>query len=345
MTDGPRRVTLTKAERESPVGRELVDLLVVLSDDGQVTHDETNRLRAWLEVDRGVDFAACGFLYEILDTIAADGEVTDAELDTLMLGIERVLPSDVRRIARDKRRERREATRRANAAKRAAARAEAVTARELARPLYRGDFIIAGVRYSERREACEALAVDEVVVLEREPDNRHDKNAILIFDTAGNELGYVPRSEAAEMAPLIDANAFCEARVKKLLETADGITLPVILSLLRPQPAGGSVQVERSLQQSSKRVPLAVSSRPAPVSPAPPAESPEARQPPTDAPQIARLQEHSSERPSSQAIRPLRELLADPAVETRAHRGCLTVVAMGCLMGLIIGMLILAATG
>ena len=96
-----RKVTLTKAERESPPGRELIAMLLDLSDDGQVTREEMNRLREWLEVDRGIDVAACAFLYEIVDTIAADGEITDDELDSLMPAIERVLPIDARNIAPD----------------------------------------------------------------------------------------------------------------------------------------------------------------------------------------------------------------------------------------------------
>jgi hypothetical protein len=256
-----------------------------------------------------VDFAACGFLYEILDTIAEDGEITDAELDTLMLGIERVLPNDVRRIARDKRRARREALRQANAAKQAALRAEGAAAREiaaaarkLARPLHRGNFIIAGVRYSERREACEALNVADHVVFEREPDNRHDRNAILIFDTAGNELGYVPRFDAGEMAPLIDAGAFCEGSVAKLLtKTASGITLPVIASVLRRQPASGSAPIPR------------------------------------------RHRPERSETPSSAPLRPASELFVPVPIEQprQARRGCLTVLAFYFFMAVMIGVLIL----
>lgn len=80
-----RRVTLSKAQRATPAGGELVELLTELSDDGIVTRDEMTRLRVWLEVDRNVDFAARGLLYEVIDTIAADGAITEVELDTLAL--------------------------------------------------------------------------------------------------------------------------------------------------------------------------------------------------------------------------------------------------------------------
>ena len=93
----PRRVTLTKAQRATPAGIELIALLTELSDDGVVTRDELARLRAWLEVDRGLDFAACPFLYKVIDTISGDGEITEDELDTLASAIERVLPPEIRK--------------------------------------------------------------------------------------------------------------------------------------------------------------------------------------------------------------------------------------------------------
>ena len=95
MPDERRRVTLTKAQCESPVARDLIVLLTELSADGVVSRDELQQLRAWLEVDRGVDFPALSFLYETIDQISADGEITEDELDLLALAIERVLPKDV----------------------------------------------------------------------------------------------------------------------------------------------------------------------------------------------------------------------------------------------------------
>ena len=73
------------------------------------TRGELARLRAWLEVDRGVDFAACPFLYEVIDTITGDGEITDDELDTLASAIERVLPPEIRKHAAERRKQQRTA--------------------------------------------------------------------------------------------------------------------------------------------------------------------------------------------------------------------------------------------
>jgi hypothetical protein len=49
MTEERRRVTITKAECATPQGHELVQLPTELSSDGNVSRDEMNVLRRWLE--------------------------------------------------------------------------------------------------------------------------------------------------------------------------------------------------------------------------------------------------------------------------------------------------------
>lgn len=242
MSERLRRVTLTKAQRSTPAGAELIALLAELSDDGIVTRDEMTRLKAWLEVDRGIEFEACAFLYEVVDTIAADGEITEAELDSLALAIERVLPPETRKAVADQRKARLRALREQSVRKRAEARqqerAAKLALREQTRVLHRGNFIVAGSRRSaERRDACELLEEGESVVLEREPDNRHDGNAILVLTAGGDELGYVPRDDAKQMAPLMDEGCFVHAEITKLLtETRAGIPLPIVASTIRRTP-------------------------------------------------------------------------------------------------------------
>jgi hypothetical protein len=266
MSDESRRVTLSKAHRGTPAGRELIELLTELSADGQVTREEMERLRAWLEVDRGVDFPACGFLYEVVETISRDGAITEEELDSLALAIERVLPPDVRLIATLKRKERRAVRRRESATKRAADRAERIEARERAKPLHRGDFIIAGARRSaERREGCESLDVGDTVILEREPDNAHDDNAILVLTDDGTELGYVPRQDARQMAPLLDSGADVKATIKKLLQTDEGHVLPVVISTILQGDHFGAASVEPGSHPQPRQPSWDFAQPPAPV--------------------------------------------------------------------------------
>jgi len=206
-----------------------------------VSRDELQRLRAWLEVDRGVDFPALSFLYETIDQISADGEITEDELDLLALAIERVLPKDVREVAATKRKEarqlRRVAQREVARQTMIAQRAEKRTVRDAAQAregiLYRADFAVRGAfRFAARREECERLIVGDAVTLEREP-NAHDPNAVLVFGERDCELGYVPREEARTMAPLLDARADAEAKIHRLWETPDGHVVPILVATLR----------------------------------------------------------------------------------------------------------------
>jgi hypothetical protein len=236
-------VTLSKAHRETSAGQELIKLLTELSADGNVSRDELGRLRSWLEIDRGVDFPALPFLYETIEQISSDGEITEDELDRLALAIERVLPKDIRLAAAAKRKEARDARfvakREAQRQTQIAARAERRAARDAARAqvgiLHETDFPVRGaMRSEERRQACDRLAEGDSVKLEREPDNAHDANAILVIGPDDCELGYVPREDACDIAPLLDAGAEAEATVRRLWETPDtGYVVPMVLVKVR----------------------------------------------------------------------------------------------------------------
>ena len=237
-----QRVTLTKAHCETPAGHELIELLAELSADGNVTREEMERLCAWLEVDRGVDFPALPFLYETIDQISADGEISEEELDRLAQAIERVLPKELRAAAATKRKAARDAKRSAQRESRRQSMIADRTQRRAARTAalartgvrYRAEFAIRGAfRFSERREACERLIDGDAVTLEREPENRHDPNAILVLGENDCELGYVPGEKAVGMAPLLDAGADAAAVVSRIWETPEGQVVPILVATLR----------------------------------------------------------------------------------------------------------------
>ena len=264
-----RQVTLSKADRDTPVGRELITLLVELSDDGNVSRDEMTRLRSWLEIDHGVDFPCLAFLHETIEHISSDGEVTEDELDRLALAIERVLPRDVRMEAIAKRRqvrtEQREKRRQSLAAQQAAARATREAERMRAKVLHRADFPVRGAfRFEERREACQRLEEDDSVRLEREPDNAHDSNAILVLSEDDSELGYVPREEARAMARLLDQGAEAEARVRRLWETPNGEVVPIVAAKIRRGDAEASISGVRPTSRQAREKRTSNSSKRAP---------------------------------------------------------------------------------
>jgi hypothetical protein len=200
---------------------------VELSADGVISRDELNRLRGWLEIDHGVDVPALPFLHETIEQISSDGEVTEDELDQLALAIERVLPKDIRLAAIAKRKQIREVRRVAQRENKRqtmiATRAEERAARDAAQLragiLHKADFPVAGAfRFEERREACGRLVEDDSVRLEREPDNAHDSNAILVLAEDDSELGYVRREEARA----IGSSSGCGCRGRRQSATTLG---------------------------------------------------------------------------------------------------------------------------
>jgi hypothetical protein len=79
---------------------------------------------------------------------------------------------------------------------------------------------LAGSQYYALSEAWPQIRPGDRLTLTREPDNRHDRNAIRV-DWNGRQLGYVPRAENRAVAAALDRGEKLEARVSKLREAHD----------------------------------------------------------------------------------------------------------------------------
>ena len=69
---------------------------------------------------------------------------------------------------------------------------------------------VAGVTYSNddgssRQHVVSMCHVDEHLLLIRDPGNQYDGNAIKVCRTTGAQLGFIPASVAANLAPLMDS--------------------------------------------------------------------------------------------------------------------------------------------
>jgi hypothetical protein len=71
---------------------------------------------------------------------------------------------------------------------------------------------LAGFQYHDGEGLWSYLTVGDSLELVREPDNRHDANAIRI-DWNGRKLGYLPRAENQAAAWLIDQGKRLETRI------------------------------------------------------------------------------------------------------------------------------------
>lgn len=72
-----------------------------------------------------------------------------------------------------------------------------------------------------RQELIEMLEPGDELFLEREPDNEHDENAIAVFNESWEQIGYLSRSVAAELAPLMDEGYEVECTVTEITGGTD----------------------------------------------------------------------------------------------------------------------------
>lgn len=74
---------------------------------------------------------------------------------------------------------------------------------------------LAGSQYYALSTVWEQIHPGDKLLLTREPDNRHDANAIRV-EWHGQRLGYVPRAENQALAAAMDRGERVEARVSAL---------------------------------------------------------------------------------------------------------------------------------
>jgi len=79
---------------------------------------------------------------------------------------------------------------------------------------------LAGSQFYGISKVWGEVRIGDRLTLSREPDNRHDPNAVRV-DWNGRQLGYVPRRENRAVARALDAGEALEARVSKLREDPD----------------------------------------------------------------------------------------------------------------------------
>ena len=74
---------------------------------------------------------------------------------------------------------------------------------------------LAGSQYYAMNDCWLEIKVGDALTLVREPDNKHDRNAIRV-EWRGHKLGYVPRAQNRAVAAAIDAGDRLSARVSSV---------------------------------------------------------------------------------------------------------------------------------
>ena len=78
------------------------------------------------------------------------------------------------------------------------------------------DSYVAGTTHIKDESVFEDIKVGDKLILQREPENRFDDNAILILENKKRKLGYIPEKDNIVFARLMDAGKYLIATVDRM---------------------------------------------------------------------------------------------------------------------------------
>ncbi len=78
------------------------------------------------------------------------------------------------------------------------------------------DSYIAGTTHIKDESVFDGIGVGDKLILQREPDNRFDENAILILDGKGRKMGYIPEKDNIVFTRLMDAGKYLTAKIENI---------------------------------------------------------------------------------------------------------------------------------
>lgn len=218
-----RRLSLTKRQRQTDAGAELLALCETVSADGSLEDAEIAALRDWTVRHESADLPAKAYLHHVIGAILVDGRITAVERDQLYDALEAVLPPEVRAVIQGRRARTIVASPATTGDQRQAGRATSVL-----------DFMVAGVRYEGRAEIIRRhVRGGDRVYLRRDPQNRFSRSAVEVRIAQGHQIGYVPEADAIGLAPLLDSGHLHVARVKKILSGGQA-PIPVVVAEVLP---------------------------------------------------------------------------------------------------------------
>ncbi|TAK42931.1 MAG: hypothetical protein EPO27_15930 [Betaproteobacteria bacterium] len=225
-----RRISLTKTQRQSAAGAELISLCQVVTTDGSLTDEEVSSLQGWLQEHKNEDLPAIAHLTKVVETIVADGRVTAEERRELYIALETALPPDVRAIARRTRRSVEEQEKDRLRVQRELEKEQQRDERERNSAIEHWDFMVAGSRYEGRPGLIQRYAQTAApAYLVRDLGNKYSRNAVEVRTTSGHQIGFVPEEDAADLAPLLDGGHPYRAQIKKIL-TGGRFPIPVVVA-------------------------------------------------------------------------------------------------------------------
>ncbi|WP_335499748.1 HIRAN domain-containing protein [Neobacillus drentensis] len=76
---------------------------------------------------------------------------------------------------------------------------------------------LAGVTYDGRQGLISSLSVYDPIMIRRDRNNAYDRNAIGIYNSRNQNIGWIPRDVAATLAPKMDSGVKLYAKTNKKL--------------------------------------------------------------------------------------------------------------------------------
>ena len=90
--------------------------------------------------------------------------------------------------------------------------------RPLSHEIHLFDSYVAGTMHIKDETIFNELKEGDKLLLQREPDNKFDENAILIFDGKKRRVGYIPENDNIVFARLMDAGKYLVAKIDHMEE-------------------------------------------------------------------------------------------------------------------------------
>ncbi len=115
---------------------------------------------------------------------------------------------------------------------------------------------LAGVTFEGRQEVVARLQPGAPLRLERQPDNEYDPNACALYDPFGDQVGFLNRRLAAELAPLLDSGVEYDVEVTDITGGTEGESLGVNVCVER-RGIGAAMDEEVARAAAQRRADLA----------------------------------------------------------------------------------------
>ena len=78
------------------------------------------------------------------------------------------------------------------------------------------DSYVAGTTHIEDQSVFDGIKTGDKLILQREPDNNFDENAILVLNGESRKLGYIPEKDNTVFARLMDAGKYLTAKIENI---------------------------------------------------------------------------------------------------------------------------------